>query len=174
MTLEERSRIVLACARVLYVNGEATDQTVAAAERLGDGLGLRANILPRWGELQIQSEDKDDRLIFQVAADPAGVNMDRVASTMRTIEELGAGRLAPDAAMEAIAAISRAPPAPLWLFAIAAAAGAVALSVIFGAERFLAKSADVSKRQALTHIHQSMRGKTISSIVAFSISISCG
>jgi uncharacterized membrane protein YjjP (DUF1212 family) len=134
MTLEERSRLVLACAQVLYVNGQATDQTVAAAQQLGHRLLLRANIIPSWGELQLVSEDKDARLICQVAADPAGVNMDRVASTMRTIEELGAGRLAPNTAMQAIDAIARAPPAPLWLFAIAAAAGAVALSVIFGVE----------------------------------------
>jgi uncharacterized membrane protein YjjB (DUF3815 family) len=33
--------------------------------------------------------------------------------------------------------ISRASPAPTWLFALAAAAGAVALSVIFGVEHFL-------------------------------------
>jgi uncharacterized membrane protein YjjP (DUF1212 family) len=134
MTLEERSRLVLAGARVLYVNGQATDQTLATAERLGHRLGLRANIIADWGELQLVSEDKDARLICQVAADPTGVNMDRVASTMRTIEELGAGRLAPNAAMQAIDAIARAPPASLWLFAIAAAAGAVALSVIFGVE----------------------------------------
>ncbi|MDB5604944.1 MAG: hypothetical protein JWP25_1844, partial [Bradyrhizobium sp.] len=43
----------------------------------------------------------------------------------------------PDAAMKAIGAISRAPPAPTWLFALAAAAGAVALSVIFGVGHFL-------------------------------------
>jgi uncharacterized membrane protein YjjP (DUF1212 family) len=134
MTLEERSRLVLASARVLYVNGQATDRTVAAAQRLGNKLGLRANILPRWGELQIQCEDKDAKLTSLVAADPAGVNMNRVASAMRTMEELGADRLAPNAAMEAIDAISRAPPAPLWLFVIAAGAGAVALSVIFGLE----------------------------------------
>jgi uncharacterized membrane protein YjjP (DUF1212 family) len=134
MTLEERSRLVLASARVLYVNGQATDRTVAAAQRLGNKLGLRANILPRWGELQIQCEDKDAKLTSLVAADPAGVNMNRVASAMRTMEELGADRLAPNAAMEAIDAISRTPPAPLWLFVIAAAAGAVALSVIFGLE----------------------------------------
>ena len=34
--------------------------------------------------------------------------------------------------MEMIGAISRAPPAPTWLFTIAAAAGAVALAAIFG------------------------------------------
>ncbi len=47
MTLEERSNLVLTFARVLYVNGQATDQTLSAAERLGNTLGLRAKIMPR-------------------------------------------------------------------------------------------------------------------------------
>jgi len=134
MTLEERSNLVLDFARVLYVNGQSTDQTLAAAERLGDTLGLRAKIMPRWGELQLQVQDRDARLISAVAADPTGVDMDRVASTTRAIEELGIGRLAPAAAMEAISAISQAPPAPTWLFTLAAAAGAVALAVLFGVQ----------------------------------------
>jgi uncharacterized membrane protein YjjP (DUF1212 family) len=138
MTLEERSNLVLAFARVLYVNGQATEQTVAAATRLGRTLGLRAKIMPRWGELLIRSENKDGRLISQVAANPTGVNMERVASTTRAIEELEAGRLVPEAAMGAIGAISRAPPAPTWLFTLAAGAGAVALSVIFGIEHPIA------------------------------------
>src|SRR5882762_2333853 len=132
MTLEERCNLVLAFARVLYVNGQATDQTVDAAERLANTLGLRTQVMPRWGERQLQAEDTDARLISAVAADPPGVNMDRVASTMRAIEEIGAGRLSPAAAKEAITKISTAPPAPTWLFTLAAAAGAVALAVIFG------------------------------------------
>jgi len=134
MTLEERSNLVLAFARVLYVNGQSTDQTLTAAARLGDALGLRAKIMPRWGELQLQAGDSNARLISAVAADPTGVDMDRVASAMRAIEQIGAGRLAPPAAMEAINAISRAPPAQTWLFALAAAAGAVALAVLFGVQ----------------------------------------
>src|SRR5499427_2567600 len=134
MTAAERSNLVLAFARLLYVNGQATEQTVAAAEQLGRTLGLRAKVMPRWGELRLQSEDEDGRLISDIAADPTGVDMDRVASAARVMEELGAGRLAPDAAAEAIAAISQAPPAPTWLFTLAAAAGAVALAVIFGVE----------------------------------------
>jgi uncharacterized membrane protein YjjP (DUF1212 family) len=134
MTLEERSDLILAFARVLYVNGQATDQTLAAAAQLGDTLGLRARILPRWGELQLHANDKDARLISAVAADPTGVDMDRVASAIRAIKELDAGRLAPGAAMKAINAISQAPPAPTWLFTLAAAAGAVALAVIFGVQ----------------------------------------
>src|ERR1700738_928601 len=137
MTLEERSNLVLAFARVLYVNGQATDQAVAATGRLGSALGLRAELMPRWGQLQLLSEGKDGRQIRQVAADPTGVDMDRVASTRRAIEDIEARRLAPDAALKAIGAISRAPPAPLWLFTLAAAAGAVALSVIFGVQHLL-------------------------------------
>jgi uncharacterized membrane protein YjjP (DUF1212 family) len=134
MTLEERSDLVLALARVLYVNGQSTDQTLAAAERIGHALGLRIKIMPRWGELQLQAQDGDTRLISAVAADPTGVNMDRVASAMRAMEDLGAGRLAPAAARQAISAISHAPPAPTWLFTLAAAAGAAALAVIFGVQ----------------------------------------
>lgn len=134
MTSDERSNLVLAFARVLYVNGQATHETVAAAERLGRTLGLRARLMPRWGELELQSEDKDTKLISIVAADPTGVDMDRVASAMRAIEDVSAGRLAPDAATDVIGAISRVPPAPTWLFMLAAAAGAVALAVIFGVQ----------------------------------------
>jgi uncharacterized membrane protein YjjP (DUF1212 family) len=138
MTLEERSDLILAFAQVLYANGQATDQTLVAATRLGDTLGLRARILPRWGELQLQANDKDAQLISTLAVDPSGVNMHRVACAMQAIEEVGAGRVAPGAAMKVINAISQAPPSPTWLFTLAAAAGAVALAVIFGVQHLFA------------------------------------
>jgi uncharacterized membrane protein YjjP (DUF1212 family) len=138
MTPEERAKLVLAFARVLFVNGQSTEQTVAVAERLGDRLGLRAKILPRWGELQLQAEDGDARLISELAANPTGVDMGRVASAMRAMEDLSAGGLAPKAAKETIEAISQEPPAPTWLFTLAAGAGAVALAVIFGLQHLSA------------------------------------
>ena len=137
MSLQERSNLILDFAKVLFANGQATDQTIDATERLGRGLGLRARIIPRWGELELQTEDTDAELSSQTVADPSGVDMDRVASTMRAVEDVEAGRLSADAASKAIAAIAKAAPAPTWLFALAAAAGAVALSVIFGIEHFL-------------------------------------
>jgi uncharacterized membrane protein YjjP (DUF1212 family) len=163
MTSEQRSSLVLAFARVLYVNGQATEQTVAAAEQLGRILGLRAKVMPRWGELQLQSDDENGRVISEVAADPTGVDMDRVASAARAIEELGAGRLAPDAAAEAIAATSRAPPASTWLFALAAGAGAVGLSVIFGVEHpvpavliFVSAAAGAILRRGVTRVSENV------------------
>src|SRR6266436_6268455 len=42
MTSDERCNLVLALARTLFVNGQATDQTAAAAERLARAVGLSA------------------------------------------------------------------------------------------------------------------------------------
>jgi uncharacterized membrane protein YjjP (DUF1212 family) len=137
MSLQERSNLILDFAKVLFANGQATDQTISATERVGRGLGLRVRIFPRWGEIDLQTEDADSELTSQIGTDPTGVDMDRVTSTMRAVEGVESGRLSADAASKTIAAIAKAPPAPTWLFALAAAAGAVALSVIFGVEHLL-------------------------------------
>jgi uncharacterized membrane protein YjjP (DUF1212 family) len=134
MTLEERANVALTSARVLYVNGQSTEQTVAAAERIGGGPGLRVSIIPRWGELELQAEEKGIKVISLIQGNPTGVNMDRVVSTMRAVDDFGAGQLAPADALKAVSAISRAPAAPTWLFALAAAVGATALAVLFGVQ----------------------------------------
>ena len=138
MTPLERCDLVLAFARTLFVNGQATDQTVDGAERLARALGLRGNLTARWGELQLRLEIDNDAVLCQVAASPTGVDMDRVASAMRAIEDVEGGRLTPELASKVIGAISRAPPTPTWLFTLAAAAGAAALSLIFGVHHFVA------------------------------------
>jgi uncharacterized membrane protein YjjP (DUF1212 family) len=138
MTADEQSRLVLSYARVLYVNGQATEQTVSAAERLARSLGLRATIVPRWGGLELLIDDQQGMRTVQVAADPAGVEMGRVASAMWAIDAIEAGRFGADAAMKSIAGIARAAPSPAWLFALSAAAGAVALAVIFGVDHVAA------------------------------------
>lgn len=132
MTLEQRADLVLAFAKTLYVNGQATEQTVGAAERLGRALGLRITLTPHWGDLQLLAESKDGVVASQVAAAPAGVEMDRVAQAMRAVEDVVSSRITQGAARNAIGAIARTPPAPTWLFALAAASGATALAEIFG------------------------------------------
>jgi len=134
MTREECSNLVLAFAQVLYVNGESTHQTLGVAERVSNCLGFRARIFPHWGELEVQTEDSEGKFISAIEATPSGVNMDRVASILRMVEESCDGRLAPANAMEAINRIAKAPPAPTWLFTLAAAMGAVALAVLFGVQ----------------------------------------
>src|SRR5262245_20011357 len=134
MTSDERCNLVLTLARTLFINGQATDQTTSAAERLGHAVGLPVTLMPRWGELRLQSHSNE---VHQIEADPTGVDMDRVASAMRVVGNVESGRLTPDAAREAIHVIAGAPPAPTWLFALPAAVGAAALSVIFGVEHLV-------------------------------------
>ena len=138
MTREERSNLILAFARVLYINGESTQQTLAAAKRLGDFLGLRALILPRWGELELKADDEEETYISVAEADPSGVNMARVASTMWSVQDIVVGRLAPTVALEKINVIAKEASVPAWLFALAAATGAVALAVLFGVQHLTA------------------------------------
>jgi uncharacterized membrane protein YjjP (DUF1212 family) len=137
MTGKEPCELSLAFARVLYVNGQATDQVVAAIRRLGNKLGLSAELLPRWGELQLRAESGGSAPVSYVAADPVGVDMDRVGSAMQAIADIEAGQLSLEDAGKRIDAIAEAPPAPTWLFTLAAAAGAVALAIIFGVQHEL-------------------------------------
>jgi uncharacterized membrane protein YjjP (DUF1212 family) len=159
LTLEDRADLVLAVARVLYVNGQSTDQILGSAERFGHTLGLRAEIMPRWGELQLKAHDATGgtRLI-STAADPTGLAMNRVAATMCTIWDLAAGQLAPKAAKDAIRTASQVPVAPTWLFTLAAGAGAMALAVIFGVQHlpaaaliFVSAAAGAALRRGLAH-----------------------
>src|SRR5258707_3977857 len=131
MTLQEHCELILAFARVLFVNGQSTERIVAAVEKLAKTLGFRVEVMPRWGELQVEVRGPYGRLLSQVA-NPTGVDMQRVAAAMSTIANVEAGRLAPDSALPAINAIAKAPLHPTWLFTLAAAAGAVALAVIYG------------------------------------------
>lgn len=136
-TLDERANIVLAFAQVLYVNGQATDQILGAIRRLGGIVGLNITTIVRWGELQLQVQDADKTLIVEATAEPSGVDMDRVSSGMQVINDLCAGRITTDVAIHSIRTIAKAPPAPTWLFTLAAAFGAVALAVIFGIAHWL-------------------------------------
>jgi hypothetical protein len=64
--------------------------------------------------------------------------VDRVASVMRVIDKLATDHLKPEKVRAEIEMVSHARPVQTWLFAIAAAGGAAALSVILGARHFAA------------------------------------
>lgn len=154
--LQERTDLILSFARVLHVNGQSTDETLAACERLGSSLGLRAKIIPAWGQLQLQAGELETT--STVTAAPIGVDMHRVASAIHFKDEVSESQLTPSASLATIKAISQAPPAPTWLFTLAAAAGAAALSVIFGVQHsvsvvFIAASAAAGAvlRRTLAH-----------------------
>ncbi|MGJ5131958.1 MULTISPECIES: threonine/serine ThrE exporter family protein [unclassified Bradyrhizobium] len=138
LNCERRARLVLAFAEVLYVSGQSTEQTIAAASRLARALGLSATLITRWGELTLSVVEDARTFLYQASANPTGVEMDRVASVIRAICDVEAGRLGPDTAATTIDAIARLRPSPTWLFMLAAGAGSLALAVIFGVQHVAA------------------------------------
>src|SRR6266404_2378979 len=114
MNLEEQSEVILTLGQALHVNGQSTDDTLAATERLSNCLGPRATVIPAWGELQLEATEGATRLVSLVAASPTGVHMERVASAMKAVDEVTAGHLPSTAALQTLVAISHAPPAPTW------------------------------------------------------------
>jgi len=79
MTAHERADLVLAFAKTLYVNGQATEQMVDAVKRLGRALGLRITIIPHWGDLRLVAYSGDIAIAVQAVAAPASAEMDRVS-----------------------------------------------------------------------------------------------
>jgi uncharacterized membrane protein YjjP (DUF1212 family) len=134
MSVQERSDLVLSFARVLFDNGETTGEVVQAAKELGRNLGLSIELIPGWKDLQLQAGDGSAKLVSATIASPTGIDMDRVSSAMNAVDEIRTNQLSSLAASKTIEIISRAPPSPTWMFTLAAAAGAAALSVIFGVQ----------------------------------------
>ena len=64
--------------------------------------------------------------------------MQRVAAAMNAMEDAKAGRIGLGDFAAAIREIAKGPPAPTWLFTLAASSGAAALAVIFGVSHLAA------------------------------------
>src|SRR5579862_1134860 len=82
--------VALAAARLLD-DGQTTERTVVATERLGRALGLSVRVLPRWGELAVHVEGTPFADV--VPAMPLGVHMGRVLATMTVIDQVCDGTL---------------------------------------------------------------------------------
>jgi len=137
MSLQERSDLVLKFAQVLHNDGETTGETIEATKRLGKVLGLSTEVIPGWREILLQSADGNEKLLSVANANPTGVDMDRVSSAMQLIDNAGSQKTTYANLEKDIKTIAHTPPAPTWLFALAAAGGAVALSVIFGIQHII-------------------------------------
>jgi uncharacterized membrane protein YjjP (DUF1212 family) len=125
------------CARLLFENGETTRWTVREVERLGEALGFRAALFPRWGELNVRIEDAAGARYEIVASAPLGVDMRKVTATVDTVDRLHDGRIDAVTARASVDASAKLPPISLFRYAVMAGVGAAALGVIFGAEHLL-------------------------------------
>jgi uncharacterized membrane protein YjjP (DUF1212 family) len=129
--------LISTAAKLLFENGQTTERMVAASEQLAEALGFRATLFPRWGELALRIEDDAGSRHEIVAAEPAGMDMNKVAATMAAIDKICDERMDAMAAPSALEAITRFPAVSIARFASFAAAGAAALGVIFGTAHFL-------------------------------------
>lgn len=123
---------VLEAATLLYANGQSTGMTLAAVDRLNDGLGTSGTLIPIWAALHLVGPDASART---AAVSPTGVNMRRVAAAMTIIDRAQDGPLDPGDVRRELASARTATMSNTLIFSAACAAGAGALAVIFGAQQ---------------------------------------
>lgn len=136
-SMEGTVALIGAAVTLLLRNGQTTERTVAAATHLGGALGYSATLHPGWSTSPLLVESlapvvEPPRQAI-LAAEPIGVDMNKVARTMDVVDGVREGRLDLAAADAELAEIARLPPVSLPRFAIMAGLGAAALGVIFGA-----------------------------------------
>ncbi len=121
----------LQTATLLLANGQTTEGARLAVERLAAALDRPVRLRARWGEVTLYPTDGGNPAFADV--DPSGVDISRVAAAETVVHAVCTGAVAPAAGLERLCEIGRSPPVRLVRFATMAAAGAAALSVIFGA-----------------------------------------
>lgn len=122
--------LVLRAAALLHLNGQSTGMTLTAVDRLNRGLGTSTTLIPSWACLHLIGPGREIRV---EAASPTGLSMRRVATAMAIIDKAQDGPLDPAEVRAELAVAQRESLSNTWLFAVACATGAGALSVIFGA-----------------------------------------
>jgi uncharacterized membrane protein YjjP (DUF1212 family) len=127
--------LVAGVVRLLLSNGQTTERTVRAAERIGGHFGMGVAVFPGWGETGLRITTPQGTRDELVAATPAGVDMLKVTATLSLVDEVCEGRRQTDAAIAELDAVARLPPVSIVRFVSMAAAGAAALGVVFGATR---------------------------------------
>jgi uncharacterized membrane protein YjjP (DUF1212 family) len=129
----EALELVIQGSSLLFVNAATTEQTINAGARIALALGHDALIIPRWGELAVRVRDEHRPLHDITPVSPVAIDMDKVLATSRTIDLIFDRTLGAEAARSAFAKIDALPPVSLGRFTLAAAVGACALAVVFGA-----------------------------------------
>jgi len=129
--------LLSASAKLLFQYGQTTEKTVMSVRRLGAALGCHALLFPHWGELVIRIDGPTGVQQDVIAAQPVGIDMNKVVATMKVIDQLCHGRIVAAAARSSFDAITRYAPVGAARFAVMAAAGAAALGVIFGTVHWL-------------------------------------
>lgn len=122
---------VLSAAVLLHDNGQSTDMTLIAVNRLNRGLGRSSTLIPSWNSMLLTGSGPDPQVRVG-AANPVGVNMRRVSAAMRAIDRSEDGPLDRERLGRALADAAGQGGSSTPAFVIACATGAAALAVVFG------------------------------------------
>jgi len=123
--------LVARAAALLQSNGESTAVTISAVDRLNRGLGTDFELVPGWSSMSIIDRARHPLV---TVAPPVGVGMRAVAIAMRAIDGVHVSSANRTELAAELDRAAKAGPSPTWLFVVACATGAAALSVIFGAQ----------------------------------------
>lgn len=137
MADDDRYDALLAAVAVLYANGQSTQMTMTAVDRLNRGLGLDAVAVPTWSMLTLTAAGSRNT-VLTAAVSPTAINMRRVATMMAVVDRAQDGPLELEHVTAGVAAAEAQPASGTTAFVIACATGAAALSVIYGATQPLA------------------------------------
>ena len=122
--------LVLDAAVLLHVNGQSTNMTVTAVDRLNHGLNTASTLIPTWSSLLLIGPGAATRV---AAVSPTGISMRRVATAMAVIDRTQDGPLDSAAVRRGLQAAQRESVSNALIFSGACATGAGALAVVFGA-----------------------------------------
>ena len=126
----DRLDTVLSAAVLLHDNGQSTDMTLIAVNRLNRGLGVTCTLIPSWASMVAIGPSSPARIS---ATKPLAVNMRRVSAAMRVIDCAEDGPLDDRLVRHALTDAAAQSNSSAVAFVIACATGAAALSVVFGA-----------------------------------------
>jgi uncharacterized membrane protein YjjP (DUF1212 family) len=128
---DERYDTLLAATALLYANGQSTQMTRTAAERLNHGLAVDAVVVPTWSTLTLTAAGSRST-VLTAAVSPTAINMRRVASMMAVVDRAQDGPLELADVVDGVAEAEAQPVSGTAAFVLACATGASALSVIYG------------------------------------------
>src|ERR1700758_5494656 len=119
---------VLSAAVLLHDNGQSTDMTLIAVDRLNRGLGLRSILIPSWTSMLVIGDGPAPSGRVR-AAHPVGVNMRRGSAAMRVSDGGEDGPLDRRIVRHGLADAARERSSSALAFTVACATGAAALSI---------------------------------------------
>jgi len=121
----ETLAVVLEATSVLFANGETTERTIDAGQRIAGAHGCRSAAVARWDGLTIRLEDGEGACHDIVPVTPIGIDMRKVTEAERAVDALCTGALRPQ---ETVAVFRRtAALAPVSVVRST-------LAIVFGAE----------------------------------------